>query len=368
MKYLLFTLEYPPFKGGVGHYYKNLVGSWPEKNIRVLADSEGKEKGVITKRLTGKFIYPRWLPAIWHLTRTIKKRKINYVLVGHILPLGTVAWLLSHIFKYKYAVFLHGMDFTSALATKRKKWLSRKIINRADKVILGNTFLAEFFKKEFKKEFKVINPGIDPHSPQIDKQKKEKIKVKYDLGDDKLVLFSLGRLVERKGFDKVIESLPRVFTESPDLYYFLAGDGEDKERLEKIKDNLKPEQKKRIVFLGKISETEKWTWLDLADIFIMPARKINNDFEGFGIVYLEANLVETPVIGGKSGGVVDVISRENGILVDPRDTRQISESILKLAQDKNFREKLGKQGRDRAIQQFSWQKKAGEIYNYLNKP
>ena len=100
MKYLLFTLEYPPFKGGVGHYYKNLVENWPGKNIQVLADSGDSESGVITKKLTQKYIYPHWLPAIWHLGRAVKKHKVNYVLVGHVLPLGTVAWLLSFILRF----------------------------------------------------------------------------------------------------------------------------------------------------------------------------------------------------------------------------------------------------------------------------
>ncbi len=366
MKYLLFTLEYPPFKGGVGHYYKNLVENWPGKNIQVLADSGDSESGVITKKLTQKYIYPHWLPAIWHLGRAVKKHKVNYVLVGHVLPLGTVAWLLSYLFNYKYAVFFHGMDFTSALATQRKKWLSRKIINRADKIILGNSYLADIFQKNFNKKFEIINPGINPDSPRVKNQEKNKIKEKHNL-DDKLILFSLGRLVERKGFDKALKSLPQVLKEVPNLYYFLAGDGQDKDRLEKIRDNLKPGQKERIIFLGKISETEKWAWLDLADIFIMPARKMGNDFEGFGIVYLEANLMQTPVIGGRSGGVIDAINQNNGILVDPLSTEEISKSIIKLAKDKNLREKLGKQGRDRAIQEFSWQKKAREIKKFLEQ-
>ena len=52
-------------------------------------------------------------------------------------------------------------------------------------------------------------------------------------------------------------------------------------------------------------------------IFIMPARNIAGDFEGFGIVYLEANLAKKPVIAGDSGGVRDaVVHNLNGLVVD----------------------------------------------------
>jgi len=86
---LLFTLEYPPFKGGVANYYGNVVKYWGEE-IKVLA---GK-----------KLLWPHWIFSLLYLWSAIKKFKIKIVLVGHILPLGTVTYWLSKILKFEYIV------------------------------------------------------------------------------------------------------------------------------------------------------------------------------------------------------------------------------------------------------------------------
>ena len=100
----------------------------------------------------------------------------------------------------------------------------------------------------------------------------------------------------------------------------------------------------------------------------MAARNINGDFEGFGIVYLEANMHKLPVVAGASGGVNDaVLDGVNGLLVDPVNTCEIKNAIIKLAQNKNLRQRLGNQGYERAIKEFKWEKQILMFYNLLLK-
>ncbi|MDP2754816.1 MAG: hypothetical protein Q8P40_10575, partial [Nitrospirota bacterium] len=76
MKVLLFTLEYPPFRGGVANYYGNLVKHYPKKDdIFVLHNNEGN--------LIKNWLLPKWLPAVWQLWRAVKKENIGHILVGH---------------------------------------------------------------------------------------------------------------------------------------------------------------------------------------------------------------------------------------------------------------------------------------------
>ena len=124
--------------------------------------------------------------------------------------------------------------------------------------------------------------------------------------------------------------------------------------------------KDNIFFLGKISEEEKWAWLNLSDIFIMPSRQIKEDFEGFGIVYLEANFCGKPVIAGDSGGVRDAVEDgTNGLLVDPEDMDNISDAIIELAKNRDLRKKLGQQGRERAITEFDCGKQIKKMYSFI---
>ncbi|KKR12435.1 MAG: hypothetical protein UT42_C0055G0004 [Candidatus Falkowbacteria bacterium GW2011_GWA2_39_24] len=77
MKYLLVTLEYPPFFGGIAHYYGHLVKNFPG-TITVLDNSQGQ--------LVSEHLLWKWWPAIRSIWRAVQEEKINYILVGHILP------------------------------------------------------------------------------------------------------------------------------------------------------------------------------------------------------------------------------------------------------------------------------------------
>ena len=368
MKTLLFTLEYPPFNGGVANYYCNIVKYWLEPNdISVLHNNNNN--------LIQNGLWPKWLPAFWHLWRAIKKQKIKHILVGHILPLGTVVFLVTKLNKTPYSVFLHGMDFTYALRSQRKKWLAKRILNNAKYIICGNSYTAGLVKKFVgdKQEGKVgvVNPGIalapSPSPTPLSRERGAILKNKYNL-QNKIVLFSIGRLVKRKGFDKVIEVMPDVLKKVPNLVYVIAGMGPDEAYFKKKSGNLAQNARGKIIFLGKISDEEKWAWLNLCDIFIMPARNINGDFEGFGIVYLEANLCNKPVIAGDSGGARDAVEDYvNGILVDPESADAIADGIVELASCRRLRDELGGKGWRRAIEKFNWEKQVRRIYNRVTR-
>ncbi|MEK7098253.1 MAG: glycosyltransferase family 4 protein, partial [Patescibacteria group bacterium] len=283
----------------------------------------------------------------------------------HILPLGTVAYLYFKLAKIPYSVFLHGMDLNYALKTGRKKRIAKKILDNAEHIICANSYVAKNSEViiDDKNKITIVNPGVEGRITH-NAQRIAQIKEEYDL-NNRFILLSMGRLVKRKGFDKVIESLPEVLKIFPDSVYVIAGSGEDDAYL---KDMAKKLPKDAVIFLGSVSEEEKWAWLNACDAFIMPARNIDGDAEGFGIVYLEANLCGKPVIAGDSGGVRDAVQHElNGLLVDPENVKEISDAIMRLWINKNFRMKLGKHGRERVLKDFGWSEKVNKIYNLLKE-
>jgi len=373
-KFLLFTLEYPPFKGGISQYYQNLVEYWPSNNLFVLADSAlgGKDtEKIIYRPLLNKFIRPRWLAAVFYLYKKISSFKspvsnLN-IIVGQILPLGIATYCLSKFLKFKYSVVLHGLDFSLAVKTKSKQKITRKILNRADKIICANNYtanLVKFFNNNLAAKIFIVNPGIEPSFVR-NPQKVAELKKKHNL-INKTVLFSLGRLVLRKGIDKVIEAVAIIDKIAPQIVYAIAGTGPEKENLKKLAEALPEALKNKILFLGQISDSDRWAWFELCDIFVMASRNIAGDFEGFGTVYLEANLAGKPVIAGDSGGVRDaVIDNINGLIVNPEKSESIARAIIKLSADVKLRQALGDQGKRRAVENFSAKKQAGKFYNGL---
>jgi len=359
MKILLFTLEYPPFHGGVANYYGNLVKYWPEPaKIFVLNNNAGR-------LINNKLPFLKWLPAYFALRQKIKQEKIEHILIGQILPLGTVALICARFGKTEYSVILHGLDLAFALKRWRKKWLAGKILKNSKKIICSNGYVAEMARRAFsdlERKIDVVNPGVENRATR-NAQLVTQIRDKYNL-ENKIILLSVGRLVKRKGFDKVIGAMPAVLKQVPNLVYFILGNGEEIDNFKFKISNLKLE--KNIIIITDAPDDEKNIWYNLSDIFIMPARNIGGDFEGFGIVYLEANLAGKPVIAGRSGGVPDaVIDGLNGLLVNPESVADITQAIIKLALDPDLRRKLGEQGRIRAINDFNWEKQVNKIYKAI---
>lgn len=366
MRVLLFTLEYPPFKGGIANYNNHLIKEWPEPgNIFVLHNNKNK--------LLSFPFWPHWLPALWYLWRAVRKYKIDYVITDHILPLGTITWFLSKISRIKYCVILHGMDWHFGQRVPRKRKLTKKILKSAQQIIGNSSFVIETIGQALpdlpKSKLQVVNPGITPTYSRNDDIKEASLKINstFDL-NGKYVLFSLGRLVKRKGFDNTIRALPRVLERSPNTSYFIAGAGSEEEYLkELVREEKEADLQSKVIFLGKVSEAEKWAWLNICDVFVMPARDIDGDVEGFGIVYLEANLAGKPVLAGRSGGVVDAVGdQKSGVIVDPESFEAIADGILEL-KNPVLRQKMGQYGMKRAAEDFQWVRQIDKIYKIINR-
>lgn len=147
---------------------------------------------------------------------------------------------------------------------------------------------------------------------------------------NRTVLLTLARLAGReryKGVDEVLNILPRLVRHRADLCFVIAGDGNDRARLERKAQELGVSE--HVVFTGFVDEQEKVDLYRLADLFVMPGRG-----EGFGIVYLEALACGVPVVASMLDGSREaVLDGEIGRLADPRDAYALIDVILAGLQD-----------------------------------
>jgi len=389
-KILLITLDFFPKIGGVSEYYFNLCEQLAKENhdsIVVLTENTKIQEyknikipeydfKIYRKDLSNGFIWPRWLLMFWHIWRVVKKEKIEMFWAGEVLPTGTAVYCLSKLLKIPYIVSCHGNDILRARKKWRKEKLAQRILQAAKWATANSNYtrgLAVDLGVE-NERVQVVYPGIQLKTQNSKLKTKEELIKKYNL-ENKKILLSVGRLVERKGFDNVIRALPKVWQEIPDLVYLIAGNGSDKERLGKLSqetlkqfNDLTIEQLSgRIIFLGQASMEDKEELFSLCDVFIMPARASADDVEGFGMVYLEAGSFGKAVIGGRGGGVSEaVVNGETGVLVDGQNVDEIAAAIIKLFEDDNFRKKLGDNGRRRVEQEFGWEKSVKKFRGLLN--
>lgn len=361
MRYLLVTLEYPPFHGGIAHYYSHLATAWPRGDEFIVLDNKQNQ----LQTAGGFWPWRRSFKAIW---RAIKRRRVDYVLVGQILPLGTAVWLLSYLVPIKYGIFLHGMDWGQAMQRPRKRWLARRIIARASAMIAANSYVAELVKQTWPSvadRLIIINPGLNQITPPvISGTYQQQLRQQHDLNDKKILL-TVGRLVERKGVDQVLRSLPELINKYPDLRYLVVGQGPYLAACQQLVNDLAINS--QVIFITDADDQQRAAWYQLADIFIMPARQLGGDFEGFGIVYLEANQAGKPVIAGRSGGVADaVVDGLNGLMVDPNSSHEIIAAVSRLLDNPALSQQLGQAGQAR-LAAFLWPTLAAKLAQFINK-
>jgi len=146
-----------------------------------------------------------------------------------------------------------------------------------------------------------------------------------------MTLARLSRSEAYKGVDEVLEILPSLIETDPTLIYLVAGDGDDRPRLEAKAAALG--LKDKTIFTGFVEEKDKADYFRLADAFVMPGRG-----EGFGFVFLEAMACGVPVVGSLVDGSREaLLGGELGGLVDPASQASIREGILRaLARSKTI--------------------------------
>jgi colanic acid/amylovoran biosynthesis glycosyltransferase len=166
---------------------------------------------------------------------------------------------------------------------------------------------------------------------------------------DPIILF-VGRLVERKGAEFLIQAVAEVQKELPAAELVVVGDGPLRADLEQ----LAKQSLRRYRFLGVLNHAEVGEWMNRASLFCAPSVKIRSgEEEGFGMVYAEAMAMEKPVVAFDSGGISEVVSHgQTGFLAPERDWRTLAEYLSILMQDAGLRKRFGVAGRERVVRTF----------------
>ncbi len=224
---------------------------------------------------------------------------------------------------------------------------------------------SQFTKKELlnlaipEAKVEVIYPCPNIRQRTNNQEQIQAIRQEFNL-QDKKVLLTVGRLVKRKGQEKVIQALLTLLKKFPELIYLIVGDGLEGSNLKA--QVLKLGLKNKVLFLENIDDEQLPLYYQLADLFVMPTVDLAGDVEGFGIVYLEAALFGLPSVAGKNGGVMEaVIDGQTGLLVEPNNQDDLIKKISRLLTDPTLYQKLASQAQVRVERDFIWAKQAHKL-------
>ncbi len=223
------------------------------------------------------------------------------------------------------------------------------------KVIAISASVKEHLIKDFnvdEKKIVVIHNGIDINKLKTQNSKlKTEIKNSLGLGDGP-VIGIIARLSEEKGHVYLIEAMNEIINKIPQAQLLIVGEGRTKERLLHLTKALRLEN--NVFFLGQFTDIQEV--FSVMDIFALPSIR-----EGLGLALMEAMASGLCVIGSDVGGIKSLIrDGYNGLLVRPKDTKQLSQAILELLEDEQKRKSLGKNAQTFICQNFSLEKMVQE--------
>ena len=375
-KILVITRTFFPKEGGIEEYVYNRCLQDTDNIILLTADCAGSKEFDFQQSFSiYRWWIPTWLPngvlgssirqilnligSLWMALRLYSRCRYHSIEWCHGYDFPSL-WLLTYLLRVKTYMYLHGNDLLCPLRSPLIKFPFTMTIKRLSGIVCNSSFTEEYMRSHFPLQVPtyVINPTVRSakFGLEIDikslEEKREQIRQSYGIGSSAIVLLSVGRLVKRKGCDRVIQQLCYLRKQNIDVHYIICGRGVMETELKNLASQLKVSD--LVHFAGFVSDRDLAGYYAACDIFTL-LTFFNEDaasIEGFGIVYVEAGFFGKPVLATKIGGVTDAVQNEvNGLLVEPEDEQAINDALLQLCQDKKLREQLGSKGKDLAHRQ-----------------
>lgn len=207
---------------------------------------------------------------------------------------------------------------------------------KMDKIICVSNDTQKMFQAKFpgfEKQLKVIyNP--------IDAQKIKSLAGEKDhSNDDVFEIIAVGRLTEQKRMDRLIRVVSRLKDEGKSLQLQIVGEGELRNDLTVLIEELNLEQEVELLGFQK----NPFKWMSQADILVLPSAA-----EGFGLVLVEAMVLGVPVVSTKTAGPEEILGENEFGLLCEQNEESIYKAVKKLMEDETLRKKLSEKGQQRA--------------------
>ena len=361
---LLVTNDFGPRAGGIETFVIGLLERIPHGEVVVYTSSQPdsahfdqrwrEEFGVEVIRDRASILLPT-PRVIKNLRREIRSRNLTKVWFGAAAPLGFSARWLRKSGAEHIVALTHGHEVWWSKVWPFS-WVMKEIARSVDIA----TYLGDFTRRALAPRFtdsrKLIKvaPGIDTEhfKPHDSTELRRSLQL-----HDRPTIISVGRLVHRKGQDRLVEAMPAIVKKIPNASLVFVGEGPRRSHLDALVEKYSLQD--HVFFIGRIHYEDLPKYIAVGDVFAMPSRSRlwGLEVEGLGIVYLEASACGLPVVGGSSGGAPDAVrDGETGYVVDGNNRDAIADRIVRLLESKELRDSMGSAGRQWAVEHWRWER------------
>lgn len=335
MKILVITNKLAPSSDGWGRYSVNVIRELQRNGNRVsvVSNLRGNESiedvrqfKILPEPLSfKKTFFLSFLYVARFFFQTQKREKYD-VIHCFVEPYAFFTFILSKVLGVKYFITIHGSFGLKTLSNPIFKFLQTIAYRNAQKVIC----VSNYTKQRIMEHIDLDNLLVIPNGLAV-----ENFPKRINSERKKNILLSVGALKRRKGQHLVLEALVDIKKQISDIKYIIVGDQSDTTYFSYLKEIvLENGLEESVCFLSKIPDDKLKNLYLKSKVFILTPISYTYSFEGFGLVYLEANAYGIPVIGSYGNGGEEAIKDGfSGILTKPEDIQDISSAVISLFSD-----------------------------------
>jgi phosphatidylinositol alpha-1,6-mannosyltransferase len=356
---LMVSSSFLPGRGGIESYLAELCSDLaPSLAVLAAGEREGlklpDDLGYGTHPFDGRLLFPG-RKALDAMVRAAAAENTERILFGTPWPLVLTGPRLARR-GLRYSVIVHGAEMlVPSVVPGVGRKLARALAG-AELLLPVSEYTAESLRTFLKKrrmpeppiEILRARVDLDRFRPDVDTSR---VKPSLGLAPEARIVLCFGRLVKRKGVDRLIEALPAIRQRVPEAVVVVAGTGPEMKRLKKMAGGS-PD----VRFAGRVPEEDAPAVYAAAEVFPLPVvdRWFGLEIEGLGVVLLEAEASGTPAVTGRSGGTPEaVVDGVTGYVIDATDRDALVDRICRLLEDPALNERMAGAGRKHVEEHFS---------------
>jgi glycosyltransferase involved in cell wall biosynthesis len=363
MKILLINNEFPPIGGGgstvtayalrylqhKGHEVTLITSAFQGLSTRETIEGATVIRIPAIRRY--RHVAAPWELVIFGLSALVYtfgytlRHRVDFIQAYFAVPAGWVAWVLYYLRGIPYGLYFGGSDIPNANPSRYRYIyplltpLLRAIWRPASfRVVCSQELVALAKKADPHSEFILIPNGVETERFRpIERSKNPRVKILF-----------IGRLIHRKGFQRVIQALPKLRTLAQRPFEVeVVGTGAYQVELDTLAEKLGVSDLIRYVGSMPYEKLEKA--YQYADIFVLTSLS-----EGMPSVILEAMGCGLPIVASNVGGNNEIVHEgENGFLITGDDVEMLAQRFATLINDEALRQRLGQKSRELSLQ-YDW--------------